>query len=487
MFDKLKQLSKDTLLYGISTVLGRFLVFFLVPFHTNIFPQAEYGIIGNVYAYFALMNIIYIYGMDAAYLKMASLPELKDKKDTFSTPFITIFLTGAFFSILIWLLKPEAAAIMKISGTYEGLVDYFALILLLDALTIIPFNFLRLQNRVIKFSVIRLINVSVNLGLNIILILGFDYGIEAVLIANAIASLVSFLLLTPDIIRNLYPSFDAELLKRFLKFGLPYLPAGLALVAMQVIDRPILEELTDKATLGVYTANYKLGIFMMLFVQMFQFAWQPFFLQHAQDEKAKEIFAKVLTYFTLVGSIILVVLSIFITDIAKLNIAGRSILGPDFWGGIHIIPIILLAYLFNGFYVNFIAGLYIKEKSTSVPIITGIGAVTNVVSNIILIPMLNITGAAISTLISYVVMATGLFIFSRKIYRVDYEFSKIGRIFLAVAIIGSIYYYLLNTDAMTFLIQIGLTLGFFILILIFGVIDKREFLKVKEILVSRRK
>ena len=161
-----------------------------------------------------------------------------------------------------------------------------------------------------------------------------------------------------------------------LKFGLPYLPAGFAVMLVQVIDVPILEKLTDLETVGIYKANYKLGIFMMLFVNMFQYAWQPFFLQNAKEPNAKEMFSKILTYFTLVGSIILVVLSLFINDFVQIKFAGFSIIGSEYWAGLQIVPIVLLAYLFNGMYTVFSAGIYIEEKSIYVPFITGTGALS---------------------------------------------------------------------------------------------------------------
>ncbi len=131
---------------------------------------------------------------------------------------------------------------------------------------------------------------------------------------------------------------------------------GLQLCLIQVIDVPILEKLTDLETVGIYKANYKLGIFMMLFVNMFQFAWQPFFLQNAKEPNAKEMFSKVLTYFTLVGSVILIVLSLFITDIAQIKISGFSLIGSEYWAGLHIVPFILLALPHQWNAHNFLRG-----------------------------------------------------------------------------------------------------------------------------------
>ncbi len=205
---------------------------------------------------------------------------------------------------------------------------------------------------------------------------------------------------------------------------------------VQVIDVPILQKLTDLKTVGIYKANYKLGIFMMLFVNMFQFAWQPFFLNNAKEENAKELFSKVLTYFTIVGCSMLVLLTLFISDIVKINIAGFSLIGANYWGGLYIVPVILLAYLFNGFYVVFSAGIYIEEKSIYAPIVAGLGALTNVVANYLLIPHLNIMGAAIATLASYVVMAAGYYIVTQKFYKIHYDYVKLAKV-----LVGTILYW----------------------------------------------
>ncbi len=135
------------------------------------------------------------------------------------------------------------------------------------------------------------------------------------------------------------------------------------MMLVQVIDVPILEKLTDVKTVGIYKANYKLGIFMMLFVNMFQYAWQPFFLTNAKEENAKEIFSKVLTYFTIVGSLMLVVLSLFISDIVQINFAGISIIGSQYWAGLYIVPIILLGIFIQWFLCRFFSrNLYRREK-----------------------------------------------------------------------------------------------------------------------------
>jgi O-antigen/teichoic acid export membrane protein len=486
MFEKLKELTKDTAIYGISTMVGRFLNFILVPFYTNIFSPADYGVIQLIYAYIAILNIVYIYGMDSAYLKFAAFKEIGDEKDNFSTPYISVLLSSLILTLVVLLNERSIAIGIGIPEEYSYLVLLSAALIFLDVNAIIPFLKLRLDRKAKTFSLYKIINICTNIILNIYLIVLQGWGIEAILVSNIIASITSIILLLPTIIRNYKFSFNTILLKRLLKFGLPYLPAGIAVMFIQVVDVPILEKLTDFKTVGIYKANYKLGIFMMLFVSMFQFAWQPFFLHNAKDPQAKEMFSKVLTYFTLVGSIIVVTLSLFITDLARIQIAGYSLIGSQYWDGLYIVPIILLAYLLNGMYVIFSAGIYIEEKSMYVPLIAGASAIVNIATNFLLIPVINISGAAVATFLSYLVMAFGYYFVTQKFYKIDYELVRIGKIFFGI-ILASICYYVLFFSANQILIYKFLILTGFMLYLYLIAVNRNEIRLLKQKLAESRK
>ena len=218
---------------------------------------------------------------------------------------------------------------------------------------------------------------------------------------------------------------------------------------------------------------------------MFQYAWQPFFMQESKSEEAKKIFSKVLTYFTLAGSIILIVLSLFIDNIIKLEIFGRTLIGSLYWSGVDIVPVVLFAYLFNGLYVVFTAGVFIKEKSIYVPVITGIGAVVNVIVNFILIPVMGIMGAAIATFASYFVMAVGLYFVTQKFYKISYERKKIALIFFFILFFGSIYYFLYYTNQLI-LIYKFLILILFLTSISFFILDKKELDFIKNKFKTRK-
>ncbi|GAB4136342.1 MAG: oligosaccharide flippase family protein [Ignavibacteriales bacterium] len=487
MLKKIKQLTKETAVYGISTIIGRFINFLLVPLYTNVFVNSEFGQFTLIYAYLSFLNVVFIYGMDAAFLKYTSLAEADKKKDSFSTAYLFVFISTLLLCLLMFLFRNDLQSATQIPLRYSSVINYVILILFFDTVTLIPFANLRLENKSAKFAGVKLGNIFLNLLLNIILILKLKMGIESIFISNLAASVFSFVLLFPDTLRKLNFRISREYLKPMLKFAIPYLPGSLAAMMVQVIDVPIVRAMTNESTLGTYRANYKLGILMMLFVSMFNYAWQPFFLNNAKEKEAKELFSKVFTLFMITGSFIWIILSLFIDNLASIQIYhGKSIIGKDYLSGIFIVPVILLAYLFYGMYVNFTAGIYIEEKTKIFPVVTGSGAIVNVVVNIFLIPYYGIMGAAIATLASYVVMAVGLFFYSQKYYKINYEFYKVFSILFLIISATVIYYYLYYSGLLNliskFLILIVFVASFFLL----KIIKKDEVIKTMKIITRRK-
>lgn len=488
MFEKIKELTKDTAIYGISTMVGRFFNFLLVPFYTNVFTTSEYGIAFLIYSYLAFLNIIYIYGMDAAFMKYSSTAANNDKADMFSTPYLMVTLTSIVFSSIIILFRDSLSSAMNIPGSYSYILSIIGIILILDTLTLIPFARLRLERKATKFAVIKTINIIVNLSSNLILILKFDFGIEAIFISNIIASGFSFIALLPEIMSKLNFSIKKQVAVKMLRFGLPYLPASFASMIVQLIDTPILDRLTNPATVGVYKANYKLGVFMMLFVSMFNYAWQPFFLNNAGEKNAKEIFSRVLTLFLIVSSFLWLILSLFIEDIATIQVwDGKTLIGHDYIGGLIIVPIILLGYVFYGLYTNFTAGIYIEEKTKYFPYVTGLGAIINIVVNFTLIPVYGIIGAALATLASYLCMAAGLYIVSQKFYRINYEYRKIITLILLLAVTIIALYYIQLNFGLILLHKIIIFAFFVAAIFLLRVINLTELRNTAEMIFSGKK
>lgn len=437
MIEKLKSLSKDTLIYGINTIIGRFLNFILVPYYTNKFLPEEYGIIALIYSYIALLNIFFSAGLESGYMRFAAMNDYGSGKENFSNPYVLNILNAFALGTLLYFFAEPLAEIFQIGTQNAYLLKYAAAILFLDAVVLIPFANLRINNKAARFVTLKVINIVINVILNVYLISVLDFGIEAVLISNLVSSAITFLMILPVAAGNWTFNWNRSLIKDLLKFSLPYIPTGIAASLIQVINRPILKSISDDSTVGIYQANYKLGIFMMLVVSMFEYAWRPFFLTNARESNAKEIFAKVLTAFVFVGCMIVLLISLFTEDIVKAELPfGFHLIGETYWSGLEIVPVVLLAYLFYGIYINFMAGIYIEKKTSYLPFVTIAGAAVNIAGIYLMYPVWGLIGVAAATLLSYIVMSAGIFYVSNKYYRVKYEF---GKIFITITFMIMVY------------------------------------------------
>ena len=433
MLAQIRRLGTDTAIYGISTVVGRFLNFLLVPFYTNVIHPGEYGIVANVYSILAFLNVVWVYGMESAYFKYSSTGEIGTPRQNFSTPFVSLCATSIVLSGSMALLAPFVGPWMAVPPGHGHIVEEAAGIIFLDTLAVIPFAALRMERKAALFGALKVLNITVNVVCNLVLLLHYHAGVEGIFLSGLIASGVTFLALLPTIARNFTPGFSRPLYRALLAFGLPYIPAGLAAIVVQVIDRPIMLYLTNPAVVGVYQANYRLGIVMMLIVSMYDYAWRPFFLTHASEPGARALFARALTYSVAVMTGVFLLISFFIGDIVRFRILGRHIIHPDYWGGLSIVPVVLLAYMFLGVYNNLVAGVYIEKKTQRLPAITLAGAVVNIGANFLLIPPLGMMGGALATLLAYIVMAAVMYIDVQKYYPVPYEWGRILRLALVAA------------------------------------------------------
>lgn len=372
--------------------------------------------------------------MEAAYFRFAADKDAVHDKTIFSTPFLSLVTTSVVFSLIIIVLRSWLGALVNPyhtihPETMDTVVELSTVILFFDTLCILPFASLRLQHKPIHFSVLRFINIFLQVVLNVLFVVGLRYGIMGIFLGNALASVITFLCITPVIAKLFAFSFSKKTLYEFLSFGLPYVPSALSTIVLQVIDRPIMQHLTDDAHVGIYSANYRLGTIMMIFVSMFEYAWRPFFLQYASQPDAKRVFSRVLTYFTLIGAAIFLLVSFFVGDIAGIAIFGKhTIIDARYWSGLSIVPIVLAAYIFNGFYTNMIVGIYIEKRTKLLPLITGAAALSNIVGNFILIPLMGIAGAAWATFISYALMAYLIYRVTQGFYPMNYEWNRILKI-----------------------------------------------------------
>ncbi|MDP4220152.1 MAG: oligosaccharide flippase family protein [Bacteroidota bacterium] len=502
MRKELAALSKETLIYGGSTVIVRFLNFLLVPFYVNVLATtAEYGVTGSVYAWIAFLNVIYPLGLEGAFFRYASrgedeVADQANERKLFSSSFNILAIFGVLLSLAIFFLASVIAPPIfhdpKMDITpqlpmFIRVIRYSSIIMLFDSLSVLPFAALRLERKPKIFGLIKIMNVVTMLALNFILILGMHTGVEGIFIANMIASILTFVILIPTFYKKWALSFDRAAIRRMLPFGLTNVPAYLGAMMVQVIDRPIVQTYLGLGAVGVYQANYRMGFIMMVFVSLFEYAWRPFFMrQHkTNDAQARILFARIFTYFMLISLVAFLLLAFFLPYILTTPIFGRQLLPLRYAGGMSIIPVVLFAYIFQGMYTNFIAGIYIEEKNRSLPLITGLGAATNIIVNVILIPIMGIMGAAIATLAAYIVMAFAIYRVAQKAYFIAYDWNRVGRLFLIVGLAYGAERFIVLENIMTdatwlFLLRLGLTGVAVVTLSLTGFFSEREIKFLKE-------
>ena len=436
---KIRELASDTAVYGLSSIVARFLNYLLVPFYTGFFAPSEYGVISLIFAAFVFLNVLFSFGMESAYIRYAT--DRDQAPDVFKTIQSMLIGVGSILALLMYVGSDFVMPLISLDVNQDFTIYALLIgILWFDALSLVPYAELRLVRKSFTYAGYRVVNVIINLTLNIYLIAGLGWGIEAVLWSNLIASGVTTIGLWV-ITRSLFKgTFSMPVVQQVLLFGLPYVPNGLGFAINEVVDRFYLNAMnpehieaiygmsySPEDITGIYNACYKLAIFMLLTVQMFRMAWQPFFMKYADASDNKTVFADVFDWFNIFAGIIFVSISMFVAEIAALQVpfmGDGTLINIRYWEGLSIVPVLLLAYWFQGWFVVFSAGIFIKEKTKILPGITMVGAGITIMLNFLLVPHFGMMGSAIATLVCYAVIAFILLYYSYRELNVLYRIRK---------------------------------------------------------------
>ncbi len=437
--NSLKQLAGQTAIYGLSSVIARILNFLLVPFYTRVFTDtAEFGIISELYAYVAFLIIILSYGMETAFFRFSS--KHKDSNLVFSTSLISLITTSLLFAVLILIFYPQIATIIGY-GEQEKFILLLGLVLSVDAIMAIPFARLRFMNKAFSFAIIKLINVSVNIFLNVFFLLilpwlsdiGYNINFAGIIydpenrvgyvfLANLLASIFTLTFFLKDIIRSEF-RYSWTLLKSMLIYSFPLLIGGLAGTVNEVIDRIMLryrlpDNIDALEQIGIYGANIKIAVLMTLFIQMFRYASEPFFFSQEKSKDSLKLYATVLHYFTIFAVFIFLVITLYI-DFFK------HIIGSNYHEGLNIVPIVLLGNLMLGIYFNLSVWYKLKEITFFSALFATGGALITVAINYFFIPYYGYMASAWGHFLSYFFMVVISFIVGRYYYPIPYNISKI--------------------------------------------------------------
>ncbi len=483
----LKKLFKQTAIYGLATVLPKMLGFLLLPLYTGILETAGFGRVSVIFAWFAIFNVLLAYGMETAFFRFYHGNE--DKSKVVSTSLISVLVTTFIFLILGLTFQNALASLMDIDLKYIRFTIY---ILALDALVIIPFAWLRAAEKPMKYAVIKLINVVINFGLNCFFLLalsglaeGSSEGIwnfmyqpnneiTYIFISLLIASAVTLSLML-GVYLDMNFSFDKNLWKRMMKYAWPVLVAGIAFSINEVFDRILLKYLLDpsiaETKIGMYSACYRLGLFMTLFATAFRMGIEPFFFSHSDTENPQKTYAQITNYFVMFGSIILLTVVVF-ADVLK----TQFVRDEAYWEAMPIVPIILLAAFFLGIYHNLSVWYKVTDKTRFGAFISVIGAMISIGVNFIFIPKFGYMASAIATLLAYGTMMVLSYYFGKSRYPIPYNFRKII-FYLGISILFSILSF--------YVFDRNIWVGIILLALFLGLVYKLENEKLRKIFVKK--
>jgi O-antigen/teichoic acid export membrane protein len=448
-----KNLFKQTAVYGLAMVLPRMLSFFLVRLYTNVLPnRADYADLTTVLAWMVFFNVILSYGFETAFFRFYNSES--DKKKVISTSTISIFWSSITFLLFALLFRKAVADYVNVDVQY---ISYSIWILVLDALVVIPFSKLRANQRPIRYAVIKIGNVVVNLGLNFFFLLllpsvassnpdGFlatiyveNFGVGYIFIANLVSSLLTFCVLSPDYFKINW-KIDKELWTRMMHYGWPILVAGLAFAINEHFDKILLGKLLPdniaKSEVGAYSACYKLGLFMVLFRTAYTLGIEPFFFSHASNENAPQTYATITKYFVIFGSFISLGVIVF-ADVLKLILLDNK----TYWDAMKVVPLIVFANFFLGIYTNLSVWYKLIDKTRVGAYISIVGALVTLLLNFLLIPTMSYYGSAIATIAAYGSMMLISYYLGRNKYPIPYDMKRIfGYLVLSISFSALSFY-----------------------------------------------
>ena len=501
MKNPIKALAGQTVIYGLGTIVPRLLNYLLTPFYVRVFVSGEYGQISELYAWIALLLAILTFGMETTFFRFSQKDDSSRVFNNAET--IVLLITAAFLVLYGFFYKSFAELIHYEFNSHYVLL--LGIIVAIDAAAAIPFAMLRKENKAGRFSLIKTTNVLTNIFFNILFLVIIPeksmmiaeniFGTNTslliwVFISNILASLLNLILLSPQL-SKLKLRLDKDLIVPMLKYSFPILLISLVGMINEVADKilikylvtvPDAEMLADMNTnansyamqqLGIYSANFKLGVLMTIFIQMFRFASEPFFFSHAKDRNAPALYAKVMTYFVIFCLIIFLGV-MFYMDILQ-HFVGRN--GSDYREGLRIVPIILIANMLYGIVFNLSIWFKLSDKTYYGTIIAVIGSVITLLCFFILIPEIGYMGAAIAHLACYSVMMLVSYFWGQRVMPIPYQ---IGRIAIYCVLAAILFFASTLTSELDSFIKISInTMMILLFIGIVIILERKNPLKIE--------
>ena len=445
-----KKFAGQTALYGLSTIAGRVLNFFLTPVYTRAYSTKVYGIFGNMYSYASMLNALLAFGMETTFFRY--LNKKPDKKDVvYNNSFGVILTISVIFLLITFPFSGLITSWIQIDpntpfAEYTQYTRYFIGILIIDAWCVIPFAKIRADGRPGRYGIIKLTNIIIFVGLNLAFIYVFPYVVKHnlpgaalinpwfkrgwlgyVFLSNLIASFITLLMLLPELVK-LRPKFNWTLFTEMMFYSWPVLIANFSFLINENLDKILLGKLLpvkESATqVGIYVACAKISIFLSIFVNAFRLGAEPFFFSHADKKNASQTYARIMNYFVIAVCVIFVALVANI-DLLKYFIKGKDVTQTTlYWSGLKVVPLLLFGYVSLGIYMNLSVWYKLSDQTKYGLYISGIGAILTIILNILFIPAYGYMASAWISLTAYATMMVLSYIWGQKNYPIPYNVKK---------------------------------------------------------------
>ncbi len=430
MSNPIKKLAGQTAIYGLPSIVGRFLNFLLVPIYTLILPVSAYGEVSELYAYVAFLIVFLTFGMETAYFHF--LQKKEDKQKVFNTSFLTVLLINAGFLLLLVLLY-RPISIATLFGDHPEYIVLLGIIVFIDAISALPLAKLRAEERAIKFATIQMSSILVNIGLNLFFLFVLldrdnpENGVLYILIANLVASAVKPAALYKDFLHVTW-KIDTRAISEVVKYSFPLMLAGMAGIVNETIDRILLKQMLYDGTpesllhateqVGIYSANYKLAMLVTIFLQAYRYAAEPFFFSQSKSKDRNKQYRHIMNY------LVAVLCIVFLMVTLNLDFFKGFIRNEEFYDGLKVVPILLMANIFLGIYINQSIWYKLSGQTKFGAFIAIGGALLTILVNVIFIPTYGYMASAWATLLVYAAQTVASFLLSRKHYPIKYNIRK---------------------------------------------------------------
>lgn len=441
-----RSLAKDTAIYGLSSIIGRFLNWCLVPLYTIMFAADEYGVVTYIYSVVALALIILIYGMETGFFRFANHDRWKDPMEVYSTGLISLAVSSSVFLVGLLLCLQPASRVLQCAAHPEY-VWMMGVAVALDAFTSLPFAYLRYRRRPMRFAVIKLTGIALNIGLNLFFILlcpwlmkvapgvvdGFyspTFGIGYIFLANLVSSAVTALMLIPELC-GFHWRFNRRLWREMMVYSMPLLVLGVAGIMNQTVDKLLLpylvSDLAEAMTeVGIYGANYKIGIVMVMFIQAFRFAYEPFIFAQSRDkgEDRLEAYRQAMKWFVIFAMIIFMGVMFYLPVL-------KYFISPRYFSGLKVVPVIMIAEFFFGVFFNLSLWYKLTDRTIWGTWYSLLGLAVTLAMNGLLVPVMGYMGCALAALTCYGVMMVASYLGGRRYYPIGYNVPRLALYFFS--------------------------------------------------------